>query len=36
MNYEDGNKKLRHFMDYSVPIESIYENHDEGQGSGAR
>ena len=33
MNYEDGNKKLRHFMDYSVPIESIYETNDEGQTS---
>ena len=29
LNYEDGNKKLRHYMDYSVPIESIYENKEE-------
>ena len=33
MNYEDGNKKLRHFMDYTIPIESIYENHDDGTGA---
>jgi hypothetical protein len=29
LNYEDGNKKIRHFMDYTVPIESIYENRGE-------
>mgnify|MGYP007058571496 CR=1 FL=1 len=26
LNYEDDHKKLRHFMDYTVPLESIYEN----------
>ena len=24
-NYEDNNKKLAHFMEPKVPIESIYE-----------
>ena len=27
MNYEDAHKKIRHYQDYTVPIESIYENH---------
>ena len=26
LNYEDAHKKVRHYMDYTVPIESIYEN----------
>jgi len=29
VNYEDGHKKLRHYMDFTVPIESIYENLEE-------
>lgn len=33
LNYEDANKKLRHFMDYSVPLENIYENRDGETGS---
>jgi hypothetical protein len=29
-NYEDGNKKLTHFMEPGVPVESIYENGGDG------
>lgn len=33
LNYEDANKKLRHFMDYSIPLENIYQNRDGESGS---